>query len=107
MDVQEHNGHEKQLREPSPTNPLIRFASTPLVWINIVADGSDNDEWPEDPAFFSRFRRWMSDERIFAANVPSSWGGGRHSTAFHKKDAPRVIAWLNDQGCLPAKELEV
>jgi hypothetical protein len=107
MSVHGSDAREGQSSGRSSINPVIRFGSTPLVWINIVADGADQGEWVDDPEFFARFRSWMSAEKIFAANVPSSWGAGRHSTAFHRKDAPRVIAYLDSQGCLPSKGLEV
>jgi hypothetical protein len=87
--------------------PVIRFAATPIVWFNIVADGADVDELPNDDEFFARFRSWMASEKIHAANVPSSWGYGKHSTAFHRKDWRRVHEWLETQGCEFAKDLHV
>lgn len=85
------------------TAPVLAFAATPLVWIEVRGPAE----------LVGELHRWCSDERLFAREPAGFYGPAAAGPlridpsqrvlrrGFAPDDAERVVAWLREHGAEP------
>lgn len=70
------------------------YTVTPLTWIEIQ---DTQDTMEPGPGLVQRFCRWCVETSTYAV-VTTRLGGGQFIGGFEPTDAPKVVAWLRENG---------
>lgn len=84
----------------------VGFVKTELVWFDIKGAFVGRMMTRADPDdVIGKFFDWMRENKIYSA-VASTSGGGMYIGGFYSEDAPKVEAWLREQGCIELEQHE-